>query len=265
MDRSSLEELITWDKSAIAAASLVVAVGLIGEYWKEIKKLWLIYWEIYPIEFRRLLFLVAKESRKTFLFPILVVAGVSAEWLYESDSSVREAEYAKLLDDDNSRHTDAERDAIDQASSAEKETQELKAKNLALEAEIAPRKVSDDDVKVLIDSLKPFAGIPISVKSYLGDSEGRRLLMILSVDLSRSGLKVTPGYWNFDASPKMMLLEGLELDSPPEQKDLADALQKSFSKMRLGIRPQWYAMAAGTPVTLYIGVKPFQIPGVTPP
>jgi hypothetical protein len=143
--------------------------------------------------------------------------------------------------------------------------EESRSRNLALEAEIAPRKVSDDEIKSLIDGLKPFAGRPVSVKSYLGDSEGRRLLMILSTVLSRAGLKVTPGYWNFDASPQMKLLGGLELDSPPEQKDLADALQNSFSKMSLGIRPQWYAVADGTPLTLYIGVKPFQIPGITPP
>lgn len=188
----------------------------------------------------------------------ILVVGIAGELLGEAKTISIGDQISGLLNDKAGA-------AYERAAKADGETQELKAKNLVLEAEIAPRKVSDDDVKLLVSNLKPFAGLPISVRSYLGNSEGRRLLMILSTDLSRSGLKVMPGYWNFDASPQMMLLGGLEVNSPPEQKDLADALQKSFSKMDLGIRPQWYAMAAGTPVTLYIGVKPFHIPGITPP
>jgi hypothetical protein len=267
MDRSSLEALITWDKTAIALASLIVALGLIGEYWKEIKNLWRIFWDMYPIEYLPLFKSIAAESRKTLLFPILVVAGVSAEWIYESDSSVHEAEYAKLLDTDNTRHTAAERAAIDRAALAEskaaeseKGTEDLQSKNIALEAEIAPRNIFDDEATEIIDSLKSFAGREISVKSYLGDTEGHRLLFVVAQILFHAGLHVTPGLWYFDDSPKVMLLEGMEIDAPPEQKDFAAALQKAFSRTKLGIRSQWFIADVGTPVTLKIGVKPFQMP-----
>jgi hypothetical protein len=201
MDRSSLEDLITWDKSAIAAASLVVAFGLVGEYWKEIRKLWLLYWDMYPIEFRPLLCSIARESRKTLLFPILVIVGVSAEWLYESDSSVREAAYAKLLDEDNSRHTDAERAAIDRAAAAgkeaaasneraralEKDAEELRSENLAIEKEVAQRRINPDECASYIpESLKKSPRLIVRVSSYSSDGEGGILSWQIAACLVRA-------------------------------------------------------------------------------
>jgi hypothetical protein len=204
------------------------------------------------------------EKILTFFFVVVIIAGVTLEHnadsavaeltsKQETDAGVKIASLGKEAAESNARAQEFEREAA-----------ELKSKNLALEAEIAPRKVSDGDAKSLIDSLRPFAGSAISVKSYIGDVEGVRLLMILSQIFSRAGLKPTPGYVYFDTSSKMSILLGMELDSPPEQKDLADVLQKDFATMNLGIRPQWYSKEAGTPITLWIGVKPFDIRGIIP-
>jgi hypothetical protein len=153
--------------------------------------------------------------------------------------SAQQSRIAELDAKTSAAESEAAR-AVERAAILGKEEEELKAKNLALEAEIEPRKLSDDDIKRLIDTLKPFVANAISVKSYLGDSDGHRLLMILSTILARAGLKVSPGYWYFDTSAKMVLLMGTELDAPPEQKNFADAFQKAFSETRISIRPQWY-------------------------
>jgi hypothetical protein len=147
----------------------------------------------------------------------------------------------------------------------EKETEQLRSKNLALEAEIAPRDFSDDEIKSIIDSLKSFSGRDLSIKSYLGDTEGHRLLFIVAQILFDAGLHPTPGLWSFDDSPHVMLLEGMEIDSPPEQKDLADALQKAFSATKLNMREKWYPPEhPGDPITIKIGVKPFKLPKLPP-
>jgi hypothetical protein len=176
---------------------------------------------------------------------LLIVAGCVGEFIFGSAAT----------NDETSLRQDAER-RIGEAATA---TEKLRSDNLRLEAEISPRGLSDADIKEINDDMKPFNGRQILVKSYLGDIEGHRVLFLLMPILAQAGLKPTAGQWSFDESSTVRLLLGMEIDAPPEQKDLADALQKAFLPTKLGIRPQWYAMAPGTALTLYIGVKPFPL------
>src|ERR1700677_808243 len=106
MEKGALEALLSADRSAIAWSACVVAVGLIGEYWKQFVELLSMYWNGYPINLE-MFSSIAKKAFATLVFPAFVVAGVTAEWLYEVDSSIKEGQYAKLLDNENTTLTDA--------------------------------------------------------------------------------------------------------------------------------------------------------------
>jgi hypothetical protein len=128
MERSALESVISWDKSVIATASLVVAIGLIGEYRKDVSRVWGIYWHSYPIT----LSVILSTLKETFtlFFPVLVVLGVAIEWLYEADVSVRESAYTQLLDEDNTTLANTAKGATERAANAEKQASDLLKENI---------------------------------------------------------------------------------------------------------------------------------------
>ena len=211
MDKSALlsaiarDELsLDWFKLPLIAATSLVAIGLVIEYWPEFEKFDLRQYN--------------PDLIKALVGGIIVTLAIAVEVLLtffaqRAETTLRtdNESYIGLLKKEAS-------EADEHAHLLEKETQQLRAANLALEAEIAPRNVSDDDIKRLIDVLKPFSGDNISVKSYLGDSEGRRLLTILTTVFSRAGLKAPPGYIYFDESSKMAVLERMELKAPRSGK-----------------------------------------------
>ena len=212
----------------LVASTLVVLIGVLGEY---------------VAEFTNVLNNRATAKLLERGAVLLLIIGIAGELLGEAKTLSIGDEIAAFQN---------------------RRTEELKTANLSLEAEIAPRNVSDDELKKLIGSLRPLAGRKVEVRSYLGDTEGHRLLFIVSQIILDAGLQPTPGLMAFDASPRVSLLEGMEINSPPEQKDLADALQGAFSTTKLGMRPTWYVTDAGTPVLHKIGVKPFEMPKFHP-
>lgn len=245
-----------WFFIAAVAGSILVAGGILLES----------HWPISRMKVRErwgiTLVILGVVIEASFTFALLTFdEGISRR--QQETISRQQSRIADLDVKTSAAESDAGR-AIERAAILSKESEELRSKNLALEAAIAPRDVSDDDVKEIIDGLTPFAGREISVKSYLGDTEGHRLLFVIVETLSHAGLHVIPGLENFDDSPKVMLLEGMEIDAPPQQRDLADALQGALSKTKLGIRPQWFVTDAGTTVLLKIGVKPFDLPKFQP-
>jgi hypothetical protein len=233
MDRSALLSAISrdeisldWYKLPIICATAIVVIGLILEYWPEFEK----------FDFRQ----YNPDLVKTLVGGIIVTGAIAAEVLLTffaqgAETALRNDNkgYISLLEKEAS-------DADERSHDLELKTEELKSKNLALEKEIAPREVTDAEAKEIIDELKPFSGRNIAVKSYLGDVEGHRLLFILVPILRQAGLNVTPGHWNFDESPKASLLRGIEINAPPEQSDLADALEKVFLDTRLDPRSRWF-------------------------
>jgi hypothetical protein len=160
MDRSTLESVITFDKSVIATASLVVAIGLIGEYRKDVAKVWMVYWDAYPITLKVLWSTLTSAS--VLLFPVLVVLGVAIEWLYEADVSVREAAYTQLLDTENVRLANAAKTATERAADAEQKAasalDRANKEELALLRLKTPRHITPQDAAHFVSSLRPFAG-----------------------------------------------------------------------------------------------------------
>jgi hypothetical protein len=131
-----------------------------------------------------------------------------------------------------------------------------------LEAKIAPRDLSETEVQQISSRLKPFSGRTIVVQPYFNDPEGYRFLLVLTRTLKLAGIQCKPSYWYPDNTTQMMLLLGAEIDTPPEQQDFANALVDALKGVNVNVRPKIYLMAAGTALTLRIGVKPFETTGL---
>jgi hypothetical protein len=151
------------------------------------------------------------------IFPILVVAGVSAEWLYESDSSLREAAYAKLLDAENVKLKNTARDATERAkdatqgaaqalagaaaanehaADAESKAISLLAENIELERALAPR---DFDQGRLVAAINSFPRIPIFIVP-LDREEPKQLAEYINFALT--GIKIADAQpWNVTILP----------------------------------------------------------------
>lgn len=210
--------------------------------------------------------IVWEETRRGNLWSLptlLVILGVIIEAsatviLFEFDEGISRSQQSQIV-----KATDRASDAEYDAGVANERAAQLESKNLALEAQIKPRDLSDDEIKRIIAKLAPFHGRSVLVQSYFGDTEGHRLLFVIAQVLFLAQLHPSLGFWYPDNSSKMQFLLGMEIDSPPEQADLADALEKAFAGTKIGVRSQWYPMPAGTPVTIHIGVKPFLMPRLT--
>ncbi len=160
MERSALESIISWDKSVIATASLVVAVGLIGECKKDISRVWGIYWNSYPITLSVVIATI--NGSRTLLFRFLVVLGVAVEWLYEADVSIRESAYTILLDNDNTRLASTAQAATERAAKTAKQESDLLKENIELEKALASR---DFNQAALPAALKDLSRVPIVIES----------------------------------------------------------------------------------------------------
>lgn len=98
----------------------------------------------------------------------------------ETTQTIKEYEEYKLTVD--ARVADAKREgiaagqmagnALVRAAALEKEAQELKAANLALEAQIQPRRVSGENAVKLTTALSRIQALPIGIVSRLLDPEG---------------------------------------------------------------------------------------------
>lgn len=128
-----------------------------------------------------------------------------------------------------------------------------------------PRFFTDVEKKNLISQLRPFAGRPIVVQSYIGDVEGWIFSARLALVLGSAGLKPSVGYWYPDRSSGKSLLLGMEVDAPASQKDLADTLQRALQETRPGVRPRWFPLESDTVVTVRVGAKPIPIPDIVGP
>lgn len=142
---------------------------------------------------------------------------------------------------------------------------QLEQSNLALEQEIQPRDLNDKEISDIVAALAPFKGQSVRVQSYVGDTEGHRLLYALAHALGAAGLKVDVGYWMPDLSPQMLFLLGVEVDAPAADSALATALRDALAKTRIGTRHEWYPVTWADEVTVHIGVKPFPVPWLNEP
>jgi hypothetical protein len=111
------------------------------------------------------------EKVLTLLFVIVIIVGVTFE--HNADSSVAEL-ISKQEADAGVTIASLGKDAgasNERARSLEKETEELRAKNLAIEAQVAPRRI-DKDCKDFSPSIKSFSGEVVRVDTYILDIDG---------------------------------------------------------------------------------------------
>jgi hypothetical protein len=195
MDRSVLESSISADKYAIALASLVVVVGLIGEYKKDIVRVFGLYWDAYPLNISVVRSVII-ESRVSLLFPALVVFGVGAEWLYEADSSIREGQYTVLLDADNVKLADTAKAATERAADAETKVANLVKENIGLEKALLPRSflsefAKNPQTRAHAEAMKPFAGMKVYLY-VVPDLEAQQLFKEILLVLNGYGMMTSP-------------------------------------------------------------------------
>ncbi len=208
MDRSGLEAVITRDHRVIAGAAFIVALGLIGEYWKDIKKVWGIYWFAYPLT-TSLVRPILRETRVLLFFPLLVVGGVLLEWLFDSDVSQREAEYTQVIDEQNTRLANAAQVATERAADAEQKTLALLKENIELEHALAPR---DFNVFGLAVAIGKLARVPV----FLGTNNSEEPQHVASEIESAFGFKFsdTPSWTVSWLVPQSWVMDGITIKYP---------------------------------------------------
>jgi hypothetical protein len=189
---------------------------------------------------------IIKEAERIWsLTTLLVVGGVAVEaictfLLFEFDEGISGKQQIAL------------NTATDRLRSAREEI-------ASLNAQIEPRDLSVEEASAIVAAVSRFAGREVAVQSYMGDTEGHRLLFRVSQILGSAGLRIRPGYWYPDTSPAMQFLLGMEVDAPANEADLAEALVRAFQATKLSARG-WFPAAWASEVTIHIGVKPFPIP-----
>jgi len=125
---------------------------------------------------------IAASVLFTFLFTVVViVADKKREKLTKQEDLVKQEEIAginRLAGEANER-----------AGKLEKEAADLTAKNLQLEAAIAPRRLSGRQEEALA-SLTAFAPKIVAVKSYSSDTEGLILATQIVNGLTKAGIRI---------------------------------------------------------------------------
>ena len=95
MDKVSIESSLTWYRTALDIAALLVALGLIGEYWTSFIKL------IRAVVAKPINWLDIWASFKVIFFPLLVVGGVATELWVQVHVSTLEGNLQVTLDNEN--------------------------------------------------------------------------------------------------------------------------------------------------------------------
>jgi len=83
--------------------------------------------------------------------------------------------------------------ANEQAGKAFKAAEQLRSENLQLEAQIAPRNLTPEDMHRIADVLRSFSGRQLTIKPYVSDAEGFRLGMLINRALAPTGIISSPG------------------------------------------------------------------------
>jgi hypothetical protein len=144
---------------------------------------------------------------------------------------------------------------LQQASDSQIE--QLRYANLKLEAQIAPRDLSPEDMLRIADVLTPFRGRKLTIRPYVSDAEGFRLVVLINRALAGTGVISIPGLLYPEAE---QLLLGVEVLGPESEREFVAALEKALGPSAIGLRSHRNPTAPGTDVELHVGVKPFPIP-----
>ncbi len=148
----------------------------------------------------------------------------------------------------------------------DQQTAQLKSDNLVLEAKIAPRRLSDDDIAKLKTAVAPFLRRQISVWSYGVDVEGRVLASQILSALNDAHAQTVDSIGHMVSSTT--LRTGVIITGPDDEliAALLVALKPlsptrgslnnpgAFSKSGVDML---YGLPSAVPAEIFVGVKPF--------
>jgi hypothetical protein len=149
--------------------------------------------------------------------------------------------------------------ALVRAAELEKQAQELKAANLKLEAEIAPRNLSPDQQKEIGDALRQFEGTQFVTWLYPSDAESRRLEAQIKTSLGLAGFSFAQQMSNADAG---MLITGVRISSSTAGKPIGEAIAAILKSKGIESIADAEGPAAWPEkfVRIWVGVKPIAQP-----
>jgi hypothetical protein len=165
--------------------------------------------------------------------------------------------------DADKRIADAKRDAnsaIERAARLEKEAEQLRNANLALEKEIAPRRLQSDHLAKIISILRKHAK-PVMLLSYALDVESATLGEQLANKLRDNNLPF------IDRLMSIAALGGIQtgINISGTDRELVDELVSAVKSFGLAVWPQELPPTSGitlenlnqpAPAKIFIGVKP---------
>ena len=184
----SLESSLDFWGAMLLVATLVVVIGLVLEYWHEVKEFWVhVSWPMATFPWGKLIALSGG---------ILVTIGVFGELFVTYKASRIETKLREnnhkietMLAGEASDAWQKSGTAIERAGKLEKEAAALRLENTRLEAIIQPRSLSSDQQRQIIEVLRKFSGHPaVEISSYGLDAEALPLgTQLISIFRSATG------------------------------------------------------------------------------
>jgi hypothetical protein len=186
---------------------------------------------------------------------------------HETVEAKRELEEYKLSAE--SKVADAKKEGIEagkMAGNALVRSEELRAANLALEAQIAPRRLTTPQQQKIADSLVKYAGRSVEIGSYAMDAESAVLGKQILVSLGAARLSATDRIASVSVLGGFLL--GIHVSGPDE--DFVTAIRKALveagaivaSKEQTSPSSGHAGMSLGNPdappkaASIFVGVKP---------
>lgn len=203
----------------------------------------------------------------------VVVSTTSMVVLTRAANERTQEEFDRYRLETEGKIADAKRDlglSQERIAELDRSTEELRAANLALEAQIAPRRLDADQMNAIALALKPFAGKRVRLESYVLDVESAVLGKLIQTCLAGAGLIIdVSGMMSVMAYGRASL--GLHISG---EGQLVTALASAFSdKGGLIVKPNSkpsHGMASivahptekvpPSDATIFIGTKPVNVP-----
>jgi hypothetical protein len=147
-------------------------------------------------------------------------------------------------------------------------TEELRTKNLELEAQIAPRRLADTQQEEIAASLRRFENKVVSLESYGLDAEGAVLGLQVQEALQKGGIRVTSSLMTRQSAGSIAL--GVQVGGKDEA--LIESLLAAFTRANIESSRETVptggvnfeiragALRSGVPAdaTVFVGVKPIK-------
>jgi hypothetical protein len=140
-------------------------------------------------------------------------------------------------------------------ATVEKQSEELKAANLALEKQIAPRRLDAVPLAEVISPLESFAGKRVKLASYALDAEGAIVALRIYEALRAAKLDVNKDQAS-GVAPFGSIAFGVFVDGP--NRELVAALVSALSPVQAVAQPLPHSFAAQTDAdaTVFVAAKP---------